>query len=90
MKLSNSQKIVLDFMNEGYELGVSDRYITTMNRVPHAKLQKGGIGKGGPVVHVNMSTFYALQARKLIEPCGDTIWPVRKYQLSAEGTKYAL
>ena len=58
MKLSKTQKNVIQLMQDGWELG-RDNY---RNR---AWLQKNGLGCGGDTVDVNMNTFNSLYDKNL-------------------------
>jgi len=48
-------------MKQGYELGFSQ------GLWPRAWLQLGGLGKGGKMEDVHLSTFLSLRQRKVIE-----------------------
>jgi hypothetical protein len=62
VKLSESQLNVLRLLNngEGWEIGL----YTGIN--PRARMQKGGLGKGGEAQDVRITTFTALSDKGLI------------------------
>jgi hypothetical protein len=61
MKLSVRQKEAIQYMRDGYELGYSSGYWSSV------WLQLGGCGRGGQTQKITMSTFSALDDRGLVE-----------------------
>ena len=74
MKLSVLQQKVIDLMNEGWELGLTQGFC------PRAWLQKNGLGKGGETLNISVATLYSLERNKLIVSQGYS-YPTRTYKL---------
>lgn len=72
MKLSESQQLVIDKMNEGWELGYDNYSFTTW-------LQKNGIGRGGETIDIRNATLFALYKKGLIQEHYN--FPISKYTL---------
>ena len=61
MKVNKAQQHILDLMGDGWELGESfgcDYY---------GRIQRDGLGRGGEVITVSISTIRALEKRGLIK-----------------------
>ena len=75
MKVSKLQRDVLDALKDGWELGRS--------ATPDGEwwLQKGGLGRGGKSLPVNVNTAFSLLKRGLIEKKRDgfptELWGLR-------------
>ena len=80
-KLSDSQLAVLHNMVDGWELGV---WVDS-----GARIQQGGLGKGGPARRLNIRTFAALRKRNLIVRGAGRDFPVMRYRLTPAGRKAA-
>jgi hypothetical protein len=81
MKLNDTQFNILKLMNARWELG---RYRDWGLGSYHTTLQKGGLGKGGETIAVNMNTLRALDKRKLINTT-DHLGHPTIYKLTALG-----
>jgi len=79
MKLSKLQQLVIDKMNDGWELGSSASYRGSSGS---CWLQKGKLGHGGESINVNRATLYSLLKRKLIKHIYG--FPTSKYILIKE------
>ncbi len=78
MKLSKTQKEVIQLMREGWQAG------WTVGIKPRTRIQNGGIGKGGESKTLNSNTFFSLIDKKLIEQTGER-YPSKKYDLTELG-----
>lgn len=79
---TKKQLEVLTLMNEGWEMGVSTSYINA----GFAKLQRGGIGRGGEVRKIHNKTFDSLLERGLIKKRKHG-FPASIFQLTDTGRK---
>jgi hypothetical protein len=82
-KLSDSQLAVLRDMTDGWELGMYSGFSGG------ARIQKGGLGKGGQARNVHIGTFSALLQRDLIVRGPGSEFPVTRYRLTPAGRKAA-
>lgn len=84
MKLSKTQKRILELMNSGWELGISVGY---RNLFGSFWLQKGGLGKGGETIrNINFKTIDKLVNLELIKQC-EKGFPTTHYKLVEKGKK---
>ena len=89
MKLTNRQAEAIVLMQCGWQLGKTMTFVTSTRDKERAWLQKGGIGKGGDSVHVNMNTFYALYKAGMIEQDKqDMLARPKLYKLTQKGKEY--
>lgn len=82
MKLTAPQLRVLRLMRDGWELGIDVGYDGK------ARLQYGGIGRGGESVPARRDTIRSLSQRKLVE-YSIRQYPTQRYQLTALGREAA-
>ena len=78
MKLSSTQRDILQLMSSGWELGED------MGANSHAWIQKGGLGRGGETKNVNSNTLYALWRGNYIETAKE-MFPTRRFKLTEKG-----
>lgn len=77
MKISDTQKHVLQRMADGWALGTSSGFHTS------AWLQEKGLGRGGEVEYIRISTVFALQTKELI--VGKWKYPNTQWYLTKRG-----
>lgn len=82
MKLSEKQKMVIQLMRDGWQLGF-DRL---SNR---SWLQKNGLGRGGETAEVKRSTLQSLRKHELIVNGGHK-YPVTQLMLTEKGKSIQL
>lgn len=78
MKLSKTQKELIELMKNGWELGHSQGMRS------RAWLQKDGVGCGGECKDMSISTFHVLRDKKLVEISLNR-YPISKYKLTELG-----
>jgi len=84
MKISETQRLVLINVKNGYEIGFYPGYASTV------VLQHGGCGRGGKSLDFKMNTFNALLDKGLIEKnIENSAWNLTRYKLTELGIKNA-
>lgn len=77
MKLSKAQQEVVDKMQEGWELAISEGFYAT------SWIQKNGIGKGCESQDVRLSTAKCLANKCVVEVSGQR-YPFTYYRLTEQ------